>query len=495
MAPVDHLLLIGSVLVLASVALARISAGLGLPSLLLFIGIGMLAGAGLPEPMRAAAPQQVQSVGIVALVLILFAGGLDTEWKEVRPVLAPAVLLATVGVVVTAGAVGLLTWQVLGIPPLSAFLFASVISCTDAAAVLSVLRSRSFTLRGRLRPLLELESGSNDPMAIFLLVALIRLVTRPEAPVWEIPFLFVLEMGVGAVFGLACGRLIVLGVNRLRAGFVGIYPAFLLAAALFTYAATSMAGGSGFLAVYVAGLIAGNSEFVHKRTLLRFFDGTAWLSQIAMFLALGVLVLPRDLGRVAGPGLFVSGFLILVARPLAVFVSLIGSRTSLREKLFVSWVGLRGAVPIVLATFFLLAGVPAAGFLFEMVFFVVLTSALVQGWSLPHVARLLGVAEPASEKPGYPAEFAEVPDAHAELLDFVVPAESGLIGRPLIDLGLPRDCLVLLVIRNENYIVPHSGTTLDRGDVVLVLADRRSLPAIHEILSRRREPGEDREAA
>ena len=369
---------------------------------------------------------------------------------------------------------------------LSGLLLGAVVSSTDAAAVFSVLRSRNARLRGQLRPLLELESGSNDPMAVFLTVGLLQLMTNPATSVGSIALLFVMQMVLGAAAGLGLGKSMVWLMNRLRLTYEGIYPVFSLAFAALIYGATTTIGGSGFLAVYVAGLVAGNSEFVHKKSLLRFFDGLAWLSQITLFLTLGLLVFPSQIVPVIGIGLLISAFLMFVARPVSVLLALSLAKIRWREKLFVSWVGLRGAAPIVLATFPLLAGIPDAQLIFNIVFFIVLTSALLQGWSIPAVARVLRVDAPAEPKRRYPIEFAPVEGVDTELVDLIVPYGSAADGRSIIDLHLPSGTLVVLISRDDEFIVPSGGTELREGDTVLALVTKTTMPVVRSILEKPR---------
>jgi len=487
---IEYVLLIGSTLILISIAIAKLSDNLGVPSLLLFLAIGMLAGSEGPGGIYFDDAGLAQSVGIIALLFILFAGGLDTRWHDVKPVFRQATSLATLGVLLTALAVGLFVSVALNISLLNGLLLGAIISSTDAAAVFSVLRSKNVSLRGQLKPLLELESGSNDPMAVFLTVGLIQLLTTSDSNFGSIALLFIVQMGLGTALGFGLGKAMVFILNRLKLPYEGIYPVFSLAFAALIYAATATAGGSGFLAVYIAGLVAGNSEFVHKKSLLRFFDGLAWLSQIAMFLTLGLLVFPSHIVPVIGIGLLVSAILMFIARPLSVFLSLFFARLRWKEKMFISWVGLRGAVPIILATFPLLAQVPDAELIFNIVFFIVLTSALLQGWSLPIVARVLNLDAPVQHKRRSPIEFAPVEGIDSELVDFIVPYNSEVVGKSIIELGLPEDSLVVLIGRDDNYLVPSGGTVLQEGDTALVLVNRGNVSGVREILARQKRSGE-----
>jgi len=479
---IEYLLLVGSVLILISIAIAKLSDNFGVPTMLLFLGIGMLAGSEGPGGIHFDDPALAQSIGIIALVFILFAGGIDANWAQVRPTIWHASSLATLGVLLTTLSVGAFLSLLLGFSLLNGLLLGAIVASTDAAAVFSVLRSRNISLRGQLKPLLELESGSNDPMAIFLTIGTIQLITNADSSIGSLMLSFVVQMGLGAFFGYGLAKAMVFFLNRLKLAYEGIYPVFALAFAALVYGATASVGGSGFLAVYIAGLVASNSEFVHKKSLLRFFDGLAWLSQITMFLTLGLLVFPSHVLSILGLGLLVSGFLILVARPISVFISLSLSKFQWREKAFISWVGLRGAVPIVLATFPLLAGLPDARLMFNLVFFIVLTSALFQGWSIPVAARFFKVDAPAEHKRRFPLEVAPVEGVDTELVDLIVPYNSPAAGKPIVELGMPPDSLIVLISRNDRFLVPSGSTILQEGDTVLVLVNKTNLPHVRSVL-------------
>lgn len=483
----EYVLLIASSLILLSIAIAKFSDNLGVPTLLLFLGIGMLAGSDGPGGIYFDDAKLSQSIGIIALIFILFAGGLDTKWNEVRPVLKEASILATLGVLVTAISVAFLMVYVYNLSFLNGLLLGAIISSTDAAAVFSVLRSKNVALKGNLKPLLELESGSNDPMAVFLTIGTLQLLTVPEKTWSDVVFLFFYQMGIGALFGYGFAKGIVLTLNRLKFSYEGIYPVLAIAFAGFTYAATTLVNGSGFLAVYIAGLVIGSSDIIQKKSLLRFFDGLSWLGQIAMFLTLGLLAFPHQLVTIVGSGMVISLFLIFIARPLGVFLSLAKSKFSIKEKTFISWVGLRGAVPIVLATFPLLAKTPDAQDVFNIVFFIVLTSALLQGWSLPVVARILRLDAPMKKERRYPIEFAAPENSDTQLVDFIVPYNASIAGKAIVELGLPEDSLVVLISRNDNFVVPSGGTHIEEGDTLLVLVNKQNLPAVREIFSRQQE--------
>jgi len=482
MTDLNTALALGGALLLLGVVASKAAVRLGVPALLLFLGVGVLAGVDGPGGIAFDNVALARNVGVVALAFILFSGGLDTQWRNARTVLIPGALLATVGVVVTATVVGVVAAVALDLPWATGLLLGAVVSSTDAAAVFSILRSQSVGLRPRVRDLLELESGSNDPMAAFLTIALLEFALGDVSAVGLVP-LFFLQMGVGAAVGFGVARLAVEGVNRLRLEYEGLYPVVTLALVGVVYGAAALLGGSGFLAVYMAGLVLGNSHVVHRRSLGRFHDAIAWLAQIAMFLVLGLLVAPSEVIKVAVPALAVSAVLIFVARPLAVAISLLPTRTSARDTAMVGWVGLRGAVPIILATFPLEAGLEGADTVFNVVFFVVLVSVLVQGTTIPLVAGWLKVTGPVPTAPAYPIESVAHPHAGAALHEINVPAGSAVNRCRVFELGLPEDVLIVLIDRAGEVIVPRGETLVHDGDRLMVLADLDDLAAVRQRIS------------
>ncbi|PDW02896.1 potassium/proton antiporter [Candidatus Viridilinea mediisalina] len=479
---VELLLLITGLLLGVSIVATRTSSRFGVPALLLFLTIGMLAGSEGPGGLEFGDYQLAQTVGVVALIFILFSGGLDTTWSAIRPVFAQGMLLANVGVLLSAMLLGGFAILLFGFDWKTGLLLGAIVSSTDAAAVFSVMRERGVNLKHNLEPLIELESGSNDPIAVFLTLGLVGLILTPASSLIDLVPSFILQMTLGAGGGWLCGFLMVMAINRIRLQQEGLYVVFSLALTLLCYGLVALLGGNGFLAVYLAGIIVGNRNIVHKRTILRFHDGVAWLMQITMFLSLGLLVFPSALIPVAPQGLLVALFLIFIARPISVAAVLIWFRRSLRELLMVSWAGLRGAVPIVLATFPLIAGVPDAIMIFNVIFFVVLVSVLLQGMSINWVAKWLGVnaerAEP-SESQVY------IPDVKlsSRMVEAIIPADSPFVDRSLIDIGLPRGVLVVQIQRGETPILPSGGTVLRADDHLLVLATPETIPILKQIYS------------
>jgi cell volume regulation protein A len=422
-------------------------------------------------------------VGTLALALGVFAGGLQTDWASVQPVLRKGLALSTVGVLLSAALVGAFAHLALGLSLLEGLLLGAIISSTDSSTVFSLLRSERVNLRGQLRPLLELESGSNDPMAFFLTTSMIYLITHPAASALALIPKFVLQMLLGAAMGVAMGRGVVWLVNHFRLEHDGLYPVLTVAVALLTYSATSALEGNGILAVYAAGLVMGNSDFIHKKSLIRFHDGLAWLMEIAMFVLLGILVPPAQVAAIWPSGCLLALFLIVVARPVSVFLTLSFSGLDRRDKGLLAWVGLRGATPIILATFPLLSGLSKAPLIFNLVFFVVTTSVLLKGASLKRVARWLGVDAPVSRKRPAPLEFVRTHGVKSDLMELPIPPDSAVAGKCIVELGLPKGTLVVLIGRGTEFMIPSGGTALERGDTLLVLADHDSLRETKRILS------------
>jgi len=486
MTPMDEVraevyLLAAGALLLVSLVVSRVGGQLGVPGLLLFLGVGMLAGSdGLG--IQFSDYRLAQTLGLVALCFILFQGGLETNWRLTRPVVKRGVSLATLGVLVTAGVMAAFAHFAFGWPWLTAWLLGAVVSSTDASAVFSVLKERALGLRGDVTPLLEFESGGNDPMAVFLTVGILALIAQPDLGVAGIVPLFVGQMLIGGLLGALLGRAALWALNRLHLQFEGLYSVLSLALALTIFSAAAVVGGSGFLAVYIAGVILGNADFLHKRSLISFHDGLAWLMQVAMFLTLGLLVNPRELLPTAGLALACALVLVFVARPLGVYLSLARAQMPLNEKSMVAWVGLRGAVPIVLATFPLLAGVPQAQTLFNVVFFIVLTSVLLQGTTLTLVARWLGVREALPLTPSSPITYTPTGHDKNEMTEVEVQRGSDADGGRIVDLHLPPEALVILIHRGGQFLIPRGATELLAGDSVLVLAGEAELQEVRRRL-------------
>jgi potassium/hydrogen antiporter len=479
---IELILLAIAFLLFLSVLSSKISDRLSIPALLVFLGIGMMAGSEGIGGIFFDNALLAKGLGIAALSFILFSGALEADRDSLRAVLRDGIALSTLGVLITAAIVGIFAVYVLHFSTVEGLLLGAIISSTDAAAVFSILRAKNIGLRGQLKPLLEFESGSNDPMAVFLTVLLIQIAQAQVASPVQAVLFFAQQFCIGAAAGVFLGKFTVFIINRVRLENEGLYPVMTLALVLLIYGAAEMLGGNGFLAVYLAGWQLAGTAFLHKKNLVRFHEGVAWLMQIVMFLALGLLVYPTKLVPVTGAGLATAAVLMFVARPVGVFASLLFAKMSLREKVLVSWVGLRGAAPIVLATFPLLAGIEKADTIFNLVFFVVVVSVLIQGVSIPFVARWLKVNSPWRMKRRPPLEFERTDSVEAELVEFIVPFGGSAVGKPVFELELPQDSLIVLICRNDKFIVVRGNTRVEEGDVVWTLVNKKSQAVVHGIL-------------
>lgn len=466
----DNFLLIGAVLFFLSIIFSRTISRTGIPILALFLFVGFLAGEyGLSfDSVRIA-----RALGDFALIFILFYGGLETKFYKVRPILGRGMLLSTLGVLMTAGILGCLCRLCFDMSWPVALLLGSIVSSTDAASVFGIFRTRKLDFKHNLRPLLELESGSNDPMAYFLTVTCISLVQNQCAPGHMLLLLFK-GMLLGAVIGAVLGYGMSFIMRKIKLEADGLYSVLVISMTMIVYSAAEHLGGNCFLAVYIAAMVLGNAKIIHKRSMARFFDGFAWLMQITMFIMLGLLAAPFSGFRpYIGYGLLISAFLMFLARPLAVFACLHFSGMELRDRLFVSWVGLRGAVPIVFATYPLVAfgqDNPVARQIFFIVCCISFSSVLLQGSTLIWVGRLLGVTMP--EEHGDTEEFGlEVSDDFQSNLDsFRVREGDKCIGRSLLSLSFPKACLVMGIKRGGAFITPNGSTVIEKGDTLLLMA-------------------------
>jgi cell volume regulation protein A len=487
----ERILLAGAVLLLAVVA-AVASQRLRLPLLITFLGLGMLLGSEGVGGIDFDDAELARWIGIAGLVLILFEGGLTTRWMDLRPVLGPSLLLSTVGVAVTTVVAGVAAYFLFDLHFKNALLLGAVVGPTDAAAVFATLRGTA--LRRRLASLLTAESGANDPAAVALTLGLISWITTAGYGGDDLSLLLVRELGLGLAIGIALG-FAVRHLPRLPSELAAFGPVASLGIAAVAYGVPASLHASGFLSVYIVGLFLGNTPTPLRQTIVHFQEGLAYLSQVVLFIVLGLLVFPSQLGPVAWSALALTAILILVARPLAVVVSVTPFGYSWREQVFVSWAGLRGAVPIVLATFALSSGVDGSNTIFNAVFFVVLVSALLQTVTLDAAARRLGVA--AEPQPSYhpPVEVGAVQALGGDVLEYDVEQSDAIVGRRIGELGLPDLAVIMLIVRDGQAIPPRGGTMLEPGDRVYVLARseaRRDVEGIIEGWERRRVGGDGR---
>ncbi len=476
-----ELVLLGlSVLFFLSILAGKAGHKFGVPALLLFLTVGMLFGSdGLGIEFENT--QVAHVIGTIALCIILFSGGMDTKIAEIRPILPQGVILATFGVFLTALLTGVATWWILGMSVksaglglTSALLLAATMSSTDSASVFSILRSKGLNLKNNLRPMLELESGSNDPMAYILTITLIGIVQMESEPnYWSAFGTLLMQLIIGGASGFLLGKIAVSTINSLKIENASLYPILVFTFCIFIFSLTYYIQGNGYLAVYVGGLVIGNSKFVHKRSALNFFDGMAWMSQLLMFLTLGLLVNPHELIPIIVPGLIISFLMIFITRPLSVFLCLLPfPKMMKKDKIFVSWVGLRGAVPIIFAIMVLASGIPNARLIFNIVFFCTLVSLVVQGTSLSQMATWLGLAEKPINHNRLKIFDIEFSDEIKSVTSEIKITEQSLAnGHFLMDLKLPEKTIVVMVKREEKYFVPTGKTVLQEDDKLLIITD------------------------
>lgn len=477
---INEILLIASILLLASIFFNKIGGKFGVPSLIIFIFVGILAGSDGLLGIHFEDYTLAQFVGIIAISYILFMGGLSVNTDELKPVIKEGSVLATFGVFATGIITGICSYYLLNLSFLECLLLGGIISSTDAAAVFGVLRSKSISLDYNLKPLLEFESGSNDPMAVFLTVGIIGLITN-QLNVSGLVFDFFKQMILGITFGYIIARAVVWIINRIKLEYDSLYVVITLASVLFTYSFISMIGGNGFIGVYVCGLTMAGMKFINKKTLIKFHDAVAWLMQIVMFLILGLLVNFKDGFAYTKQAFMIALILTFIARPLAVFITTIPFKRSIREKLMISWVGLRGAAPIVLATFPLTANIPHAMEIFNIVFFVVLISVLLQGTTIPYIAEKLKVDAPLEVSHDSVIEYGEK-DPNNQMLEFTIPHNSLAVGKQIFELNLPQGSLVSLIYKKGEYIIPTGSTKIEPCDVLFVLMNKNKEHEVYEIL-------------
>jgi cell volume regulation protein A len=475
----NHLILIGAALVAASVIVSAFAARAGTPLLLVFLLLGMLAGEDGPGGIVFRDVQLTYLVGSISLGIILFDGGMRTHAQTVRVGIGPGIVLATVGVAVTAGVIAAFAVWIFGFTWLHGLLLGAVIGSTDAAAIFSVLSSRGLAIKRRVSATLEIESGCNDPMAVFLTIVLVQAIAAGKTGLdWSIAARLVAEFSIGGAAGFGGGLLMVAIINRLDLA-PALYPLLASALALLIFGITGSIGGSGFLAIYVAGLVMGNRQVHSAQNILRVHDGLAWLAQIGMFLVLGLLATPKDLLHVAHTSLLIAFVLIVVARPVAVALCLAPFRFPWREQAFITWMGLRGAVPIILGVFPLVAGLENAWLYFNVAFFVVLVSLIVQGWTVAPAARLLQLEVPPASMPAGRYDLGTSGHWDLELLRYDLADDSPAIGSPLAHLPLPEQASIAAVLRNGRLESSDRIGALAAGDRVFVVAAMPQVDALN----------------
>ncbi|CAM3821309.1 potassium/proton antiporter [Rheinheimera salexigens] len=477
-------ILIGGILFVISIIATLISARLGTPLLLIFLIVGMLAGEQGLGGVKFGNPQVAFLIGSIALVIILFDGGMRTHPERFRVALAPASMLATVGVVITCGIVGFAASWLFNLTLLQGLLLGAILSSTDAAAVFSIFQSQGVKIKDRVASTLEIESGSNDPMAVMLTLTLVGVLAEQTNLDWSLLTVFLIQALVGMAMGFLAGRIFVILCRKLPLSFAFI-PLLAVASCILMYAATNLLGGSGFLAVYLMGYIVGNARLPQIINILRIHDGLAWISQISMFLMLGLLVTPSNLMQYLIPALLLSLVLILVARPIAVVVSLLPFRFPPKDQLFISWVGLRGAVPIILALFPWLAGVPNEDLYFNVAFVVVIVSLVLQGWSIVPVAKWLKLEVPPKLVPDQIMPLdAVLTNEVMEVLAYNVNQDSPLLNTQWHDLQFKHPVQFIGVIRKGDWILAEKQPKFTALDTIMVITQSQYVDKVSDVLAK-----------
>ncbi|VWX33336.1 potassium/proton antiporter [Exiguobacterium oxidotolerans] len=476
------ILLIGSLLFIA-VWTTKLSSRFNIPALLIFISLGMIAGSDVTGFIRFDDAELAQLFGTIALIVILFEGGLQTVWKDVKQELAPSLSLATFGVFIATTVVAVASHYILGFNWPNSFLLGAIVGSTDAAAIFSVLSGQS--VRRKVGSTLEVESGTNDPMAVFLTVLFLEFVTNPqEASLLSGLFSLTWEMMIGLLLGLAIGWIASAVINRIDLSSSSFYPILLMSFGFLSFGIASAFSASGFLAVYVTAIYISNHELVYRQTLVRFTMSMAHLAQIGMFIVLGLLVFPKQLldPQVILSSIALALILIFVARPLSVWLSLWPFKYSWREKVFISFAGLKGAVPIILATYPLVAGIDNASMIFNIVFFTVLLSTLIQGSLLSILADRLYLNETGSSTIQTVIEFMSIGKPNAEIIELTIPRHHPFIGKMISDIQLPQEFLITAIIRDDQIVTPRGDTVFEGNDQLLLLTPKHRIKTLKRFL-------------
>ncbi len=465
----NNFILAGSIILLLSVLLSKSSSRFGLPILIIFMLVGMVAGSEGLGGIHFESYELTHSLSLIALCLIIFSGGIETEIKDIKGNLARGIILSSVGIFLTTGIVGIFAHFILKIGLMESLLLGAILSATDAAAVFSIFKDKSSQVTANNKNLLKFESGSNDPMAYFLVTVILGLMESPNFDIEQIGLSFLLNPVVGIAVGCILAKAFISLNNIINLEHVGLYPALTLSFLFLNYSLASQLGGNGFLAIYLFGLLISSRKILHKTFLYSFYDGISWLSQIGLFVMLGLLVFPSRLIKIAPEGLIIAAFLIFIARPATIFLCLVFSKFNVKDKIFISWAGLKGATPIVFASLAAVKIGDKAHILFDIVFFVVLVSALVQGVTLKMLAKKLGLLFESIEDPSFPIDFEVLEKTKNGIREITIEHDDYAVERRVVDLGLPSGCLVLFIKREGSFVIPDGSTKFLINDKVLIV--------------------------
>ncbi|KMT22085.1 potassium/proton antiporter [Clostridium cylindrosporum] len=473
----EKLILLFSTILILGVFSTKFSNKLGVPSLVFYIGVGML----LNLFIFFNNAKLTQLISTIALVIILFDGGFKTKWSKIKKIIPSSTSLATLGVLVTTLITAIFSKLILGFDWLNSLLLGSIVSSTDAAAVFAVLGDKN--IKPKVSSTLEIESGSNDPMAIFLTISFISLIKGDMSSISSLIFFFFWQMGIGTLLGLLFGKISLYIINKIDIDSSGLACVLALSLGFLTFSATTSINASGFLAVYIMAIYLGNNGISYGYSVEKFHDGLAWVMQISMFVILGHLVFPKDLLQYTTPALLLSLVLMLIARPIGVFISTIFSDFTLKEKVFISWAGLKGAVPIVLGTYPMVSNLPNSSVIFNVVFFTVLTSALIQGYTLNPFAKKLGLLGEDIPEVHNSLELISTGKSKKDMIQVYIGKDSASIGKTLMEIELPEKTLVSAIIRNDDIITPVGSTTIEYRDVLFILTPKEYRESTKSLLA------------
>lgn len=464
-----ELMIISGLVLIICITSSKVLYKFGVPMLLIFIVLGMLFGSDGVVGIYFDNYELTSQLCSLALVFIMFYGGFGTNWKMAKPVAVPSVLMSSLGVIATAGLTGLFCHLVIKTTLLEGLLIGTIVASTDAASVFAVLRAQKLNLKGSLASLLEVESGSNDPIAYMITIILLTMMqSTGNLSIGNIAIIVVNQIAVGLIIGFLIAKATVYVLKYSNFEIEGFYTIFVTAIAILSYALSEYLGGNGYLSVYISGIIIGNSKIPRKKSMFQFFDGISWIMQIALFFMLGLLSFPSRLPQVTATAMSISLFMILIARPLATFVILAPFKFTVKEKLFISWVGLRGAASVVFAIFAVTFGVKIENDIFHIIFFIALFSVAIQGTLIPKVANLLDLVETEDDNSVLKTFTDYTGEINTQLLEVVMTEENKWINKSIMEANIPEEILIVMIKRNDKILVPKGSTVINVGDTVVL---------------------------